>query len=59
MARGPSTFRQRDLTAAIRAVEKAGKNVLRVEIEPGGKVVLVTSSNETLTTAPNEWDEEP
>lgn len=47
--RSPSHFRQRDVTAAIRAAEAAGKEVVRVEIEPGGKVVIITSRDDPLT----------
>lgn len=41
MARGPSTFRQRDLTAAIRAVKAAGVGVARVEVDRDGRIVIV------------------
>jgi hypothetical protein len=35
------TFRQRDLTRALRAAEAAGRAVHRVEIDRDGKLVLV------------------
>lgn len=44
MARGNCTFRQRDLTAAVRAVAKAGVELARIEIDPNGKIVLVTGT---------------
>lgn len=59
MARGPLTFRQNDVTRAVRAVRNAGVEVLRVEVDKDGKIIVVTA--ETGKTAPatgvNEWDE--
>jgi hypothetical protein len=40
VSRGPSAFRQRDLTRAVKAVEDAGVGVARVEIERG-KIVII------------------
>lgn len=50
-------FRQRDITAAIRAAERAGKEVVRVEIE-GGKLIIVTSrpGEKPVDGEVNEWD---
>jgi hypothetical protein len=58
MARGACTFRQRDLTAAVRAMEAAGKTVARVEIEPAtGKMIVVAKDEPTNASgAANEWD---
>lgn len=64
MSRGPQTFRQRDVAAAIKAAKAAGCEVERVEITKDGKIVLVTKgalevpakaggSDPTV----NEWDE--
>ncbi|MCK0197564.1 hypothetical protein MWN34_11635 [Ancylobacter sp. 6x-1] len=44
MPRGPATFRQRDLTAAIRAVKAAGEGVARVEVDPDGKIIIVAGT---------------
>jgi hypothetical protein len=41
MARTPATFRQDDLTRALRAAGAAGREVYRVEIDREGKIVLV------------------
>jgi hypothetical protein len=42
MARGPCTFKQRDVTAAVKAVVAAGVAVARVEIDREGKIILMT-----------------
>lgn len=59
MSRGASTFRQRDVTAAIRAAEAAGKEVYRVEIGKDGKIVIITSREEAeaIMVEANPWDE--
>jgi hypothetical protein len=62
MSHGPLTFRQRDVKAAIKAVEAAGHEVARVEIERDGRIVviLVRSADRPADHAPpaaNEWDE--
>lgn len=59
MARSRATFRQQDVTRALRGAAAAGVNIARVEIDKAGKIVIVTG------TAPdargdgkegNEWD---
>jgi len=42
MARARLTFRERDITAAIRAIEKAGHKVARVSIAPDGHIDVFT-----------------
>ena len=42
MTRARCTFRESDVRRAIRAAEKAGKTVQRIEIEPDGKIAIVT-----------------
>jgi hypothetical protein len=41
MARGQCTFKQSDVTKAVKAVVAAGRDVRRVEIDREGKIVLV------------------
>ncbi len=55
MPRSPITFRQIDLTRAIRGVRDAGVDVARAEITKDGKIIIVvgeagnTSSNAEST----------
>jgi hypothetical protein len=42
MARGPCTFKQQDLSRAVRGMHAAGVGVARVEIDKAGKIVIVT-----------------
>jgi len=61
MSRGPTTFRQRDAAALIKAALAAGLNVERVEVGRDGKIVLVTKQQggdyEMIEEGSNEWDE--
>jgi len=54
---GKATFKQADLTRALRAVEKAGRDVERVEIGRDGRIVLVFKNGEEVLVERNEWDE--
>jgi hypothetical protein len=42
MARAPSTFRQQDVTRAVKGVAAAGVPIGRVEIDRSGKIVIIT-----------------
>jgi hypothetical protein len=42
MARAPSTFRQADVTKAVKAVRSAGVDIMRVELTKDGSIVIVT-----------------
>jgi len=61
MSRGQQTFKQRDLTKAIKATVKAGITVERVEIDKDGKIIIVTAKAEGAENEDNqernEWDE--
>jgi hypothetical protein len=43
MSRRPPTFRQADVTRAVKAAKAAGIKVTRVEITKDGKIAIVTS----------------
>ena len=61
MARGPCTFRERDVTRAIRGVEAAGKKIRKVEVDKDGKVVIVIAQDDddaAVDSEKNEWDAE-
>jgi hypothetical protein len=58
MSRGPQTFKQGDVTKAVKAVLKAGVRVGRVEIAEG-KIVIIAGQPEggsVIEEATNEWD---
>jgi hypothetical protein len=61
MSRRPATFRQRDLTAAVKGVMAAGCAVDRVEVSKDGKIIVVVISKERVSNnpddSPNEWDD--
>jgi hypothetical protein len=59
MARGPCTFKQQDVTRALRATVAAGIEVQRVEIDMDGKIVVVTGRSREPSAegrGGNEWD---
>jgi hypothetical protein len=41
MSRRPNTFRQTDLTRAIKAVRNAGVEVARAEIAKDGQIIII------------------
>ncbi|URW76421.1 hypothetical protein M9980_04155 [Sphingomonas donggukensis] len=51
-----ATFRQADLTRAVKAVRAAGLDVARVEIDTDGKIVLV-QSKETISDQMSPLDQ--
>lgn len=60
MARAPSTFRQQDVTRAVKAVIAAGCAVARVVVEKTGNIVIMTaqagSTGGGEAEPVNEWD---
>jgi hypothetical protein len=56
MARDRLTFRQRDVTAAIKAVEAAGKSVHRVVVRKDGVEVITGDDVEHCTDRPTDAD---
>ena len=62
MARAPSTFRQHDVTRALKAVAAAGVGIARVEIDKAGKITIITAtapvagSNDDLDLELQQWE---
>ena len=60
MSRRQHTFKQCDVTKALKATVKAGIPVGRVEIDKDGKIVIVTTRPEAAANSEklgkNEWD---
>ena len=59
MARAPSTFRQQDVTRAVKAVSAAGVHIARIEIDKTGKIVIITPNTPDQPgkmMEANEWD---
>jgi len=54
MARAPSTFRQQDVTRAVKAVAAAGVGIARIEIDKAGKIIIIALGGE-----PASEDEKP
>ena len=46
-----SKFRQSDLTRALKAAIAAGLQVAAVEIDPSGKIVIMTGARERASSA--------
>jgi len=62
MSRGPQTFKQRDLSAAIKAVVAAGREVARIEVGKDGTIIVILARGKEQfdakkTGCANEWDE--
>jgi hypothetical protein len=59
MSRGRCTFRQRDLTRAVKAVIAAGLQVAGVKVSAQGDIEVVTGDERVHDSPPqggNEWD---
>jgi hypothetical protein len=57
MARGSLSFRQTDVTRAIKAAVAAGIEIARVEVDKAGKIVIIPGKPEsTEAKGGSEWD---
>jgi hypothetical protein len=60
LSRRPSTFRQTDLTRALRGAKAAGVEIARVEIDKTGRIIVVVGKtaedNGDVLGDRNEWD---
>ena len=57
MARGALTFRQTDVTRAVKAVVAAGVEVARVEVDREGRIIVVAGKPAPdVGRGANEWD---
>lgn len=57
MSRGAQTFRQSDVTKAVKATVNAGLSVSRVEVDKNGRIVVfVGEPDRDLPPRHNEWD---
>lgn len=64
MSRGPCTFRERDVKAALKVVRESHLEIARVEIDKDGKIIIITGKPAENCDAPemkenrgaNEWD---
>ena len=53
MPRNRLTFRQRDISAVINAVERTGNKVARIEIEQDGRIIVELALPVVDGTAPD------
>ena len=63
MSRRPCTFRQADVTRALRAAKAAGYTVDKMKIDQAGNIVIVmrmgNADYSIGVSYDNEWDTEP
>lgn len=53
----PARFKQSDIARAIKGAKAAGCDEVRVELEPSGKIVILTGKL-AGSEEPNPWDED-
>jgi hypothetical protein len=58
MSRGTCTFKQTDVTKAVKAVVAAGVEVARVEVDKDGRIVVIAGKPIAASDGEgtNEWD---
>jgi hypothetical protein len=60
MSRRPCSFRQTDLTRALKGARSAGIEIARIEIDKDGRIIVITGKpTEALfeeSKERNEWD---
>jgi hypothetical protein len=56
MSRGKQSFRQREITRAVKGVEAAGVRVARIEVDKDGKIIIVTGTAVTQPATANDLD---
>jgi hypothetical protein len=59
MTRRPSSFRQQDVTRAVKAVTAAGVDIARIEVDTAtGRITITTgrAAEPGWGKIPNEWD---
>jgi hypothetical protein len=56
MSRAPAIFRKADLRRAVEAVVAAGQVVARIELDPDGKIIIVTTGETEQKEEGNSWD---
>jgi len=57
MSRGSQTFKQGDVTKALKGAVNAGLSVKRVEIDRNGKIIVITGDPAPSAVSGNEWDD--
>lgn len=50
MARRPCTFKQQDLTRALRGTKAAGIKIRRIEIDNAGRITIVPTGDSSQTS---------
>jgi hypothetical protein len=57
MSKGQQTFKQGDVTKALKAAANAGMSVKRFEIDRDGKIIVIADGPLPLASPVNEWDD--
>jgi hypothetical protein len=53
-----AAFKQSDVTKALKAAKAAGVEDVRVELEPGGKIVIMAGRFAERADQANPWDDD-